>query len=63
MNYLYQQVKEQSVVLQMPDKTITEVPCGMVVWAAVSLSLLHSMVRLQAYFCRETREGKSHKIS
>jgi hypothetical protein len=22
-------------VLQMPDKTVVEVPCGMVVWAAV----------------------------
>src|SRR5260221_1862222 len=28
------QVKERSVVLQMPDKTIAEVPCGLVIWAA-----------------------------
>ena len=28
------QVKEKSVVLQMPDKTIAEVPCGLVIWAA-----------------------------
>ena len=32
------QVKENSVVLQMPDKTIRELPCGTVVWAAVSSS-------------------------
>lgn len=30
-------VKDKSVVLQMPDKQIVEVPCGMVVWAAVSV--------------------------
>jgi NADH:ubiquinone reductase (non-electrogenic) len=34
LNHCFQ-VKEQSVVLQMPDKTVTEVPCGVVVWAAV----------------------------
>lgn len=28
------QVKEKSVVLQLPDKSIVEVPCGLVVWAA-----------------------------
>lgn len=27
------EIKEKSVVLQMPDKTIQEVPVGMVVWA------------------------------
>jgi len=31
---MVKEVKEKSVVLQMPDKTIKEVPCGMVVWAA-----------------------------
>jgi len=28
------QVKEKGVVLQMPDKSIVEVPCGLVIWAA-----------------------------
>lgn len=32
---MVKEVKENSVVLQMPDKSIAEVPCGMVVWAAV----------------------------
>lgn len=31
---MVKEVKEKSVVLQMPDKSIQEVPCGMVVWAA-----------------------------
>ncbi|KAI0696619.1 NADH dehydrogenase [Cytidiella melzeri] len=31
---MVKEIKEKSVVLQMPDKTIAEVPCGMVVWAA-----------------------------
>ena len=32
---MVKEIKEKSVVLQMPDKSIQEVPCGMVVWAAV----------------------------
>jgi NADH:ubiquinone reductase (non-electrogenic) len=32
---MVKEVKEKSVVLQMPDKSTQEVPCGMVVWAAV----------------------------
>lgn len=36
---MVKEVKEQSVTLQMPDKSIKEVPCGMVVWAAVRLTL------------------------
>ncbi|GBE84186.1 Probable NADH-ubiquinone oxidoreductase, mitochondrial [Sparassis crispa] len=31
---MVKEIKEKSVVLQMPDKSIVEVPCGMVVWAA-----------------------------
>ncbi|KAF9004592.1 hypothetical protein BDQ17DRAFT_1354300 [Cyathus striatus] len=31
---MVKEVKENSVVLQMPDKTVVEVPCGLVVWAA-----------------------------
>ncbi|KAJ3969774.1 NADH dehydrogenase [Lentinula raphanica] len=30
---MVKEVKDKSVVLQMPDKSIKEVPCGMVVWA------------------------------
>ncbi|KAF8066785.1 pyridine nucleotide-disulfide oxidoreductase-domain-containing protein [Lyophyllum atratum] len=30
---MVKEVKEKSVVLQMPDKSMKEVPCGMVVWA------------------------------
>ena len=31
---MVKEIKPNSVVLQMPDKTVKEVPCGMVVWAA-----------------------------
>jgi NADH:ubiquinone reductase (non-electrogenic) len=31
---MVKEVKPNSVVLQMPDKSIKEVPCGVVVWAA-----------------------------
>ncbi|EKM53103.1 uncharacterized protein PHACADRAFT_210820 [Phanerochaete carnosa HHB-10118-sp] len=31
---MVKEIKEKSVVLQMPDRTVAEVPCGMVVWAA-----------------------------
>ncbi|KAH9855457.1 FAD/NAD-P-binding domain-containing protein [Lenzites betulinus] len=31
---MVKEVKDKSVVLQLPDKTIAEVPCGLVVWAA-----------------------------
>ncbi|KAF5309014.1 hypothetical protein D9619_013565 [Psilocybe cf. subviscida] len=31
---MVKEVKENAVVLQMPDKSIVEVPCGLVVWAA-----------------------------
>ena len=34
---MVKEVKEKSVVLQMPDKSVKEVPCGMVVWAAVRI--------------------------
>ncbi|GLB41066.1 putative nadh dehydrogenase [Lyophyllum shimeji] len=30
---MVKEVKEKSVVVQMPDKSIAELPCGMVVWA------------------------------
>ena len=38
---MVKEIKDKSVVLQMPDKTIAEVPCGMVVWAAVSFHCSH----------------------
>ncbi|EIW56194.1 FAD/NAD-P-binding domain-containing protein [Trametes versicolor FP-101664 SS1] len=31
---MVKEIKDKSVVLQMPDKTVVEVPCGLVVWAA-----------------------------
>lgn len=31
---MVKEVKEKSVVLQKPDKSIVEVPCGLVIWAA-----------------------------
>ncbi|KAF8730589.1 hypothetical protein AX14_005430 [Amanita brunnescens Koide BX004] len=31
---MVKEIKENSVVLQMPDRTIKDVPCGLVVWAA-----------------------------
>lgn len=31
---MVKEIKEKSVVLQTPDKSIIEVPCGLVVWAA-----------------------------
>ena len=31
---MVKEVREKSVVLQMPDKSVVEVPCGLVVWAA-----------------------------
>jgi len=31
---MVKEIKDQSVVLQLPDKSIVDVPCGMVVWAA-----------------------------
>ena len=36
---MVKEVKEKSVILQMPDKSLKEVPCGMVVWAAVRPTL------------------------
>ena len=47
------EVKEKSVVLQMPDKTIKEVPVGMVVWAGgnkargVSVDLMSRLLDAQ----------------
>lgn len=39
---MVKEIKEKSVVLQLPDGQKKEVPCGMVVWAAVCPSLLCS---------------------
>jgi NADH:ubiquinone reductase (non-electrogenic) len=43
---MVKEVKDGSVVLQMPDKTIQEVPCGMVVWAAVCGFVICEVLRL-----------------
>jgi NADH:ubiquinone reductase (non-electrogenic) len=32
---MVKEIKDNSVVLQMPDKSIVDMPCGLVVWAAV----------------------------
>jgi NADH:ubiquinone reductase (non-electrogenic) len=34
MKTMVKEVKKHSVILQMPDKSIKEVPCSLVVWAA-----------------------------
>jgi len=39
---MVKEVKEKSVVLQMPDKSIKEVPCGLVVWAAVRVKVVQA---------------------
>ena len=50
---MVKEIKEKSVVLQRPDKTITEVPVGMVVWAggnkarAVSVDLMSRLLDVQ----------------
>jgi NADH:ubiquinone reductase (non-electrogenic) len=50
---MVKEIKEKSVVLQMPDKTITEVPAGMVVWAGgnkargVSVDLMSRLLDAQ----------------
>ncbi|KAI0275857.1 FAD/NAD-P-binding domain-containing protein [Russula aff. rugulosa BPL654] len=50
---MVKEIKEKSVVLQMPDKTIQEVPVGMVVWAggnkarAVSVDLMSRLADAQ----------------
>lgn len=40
---MVKEIKEKSVVLQGPDGQKREVPCGMVVWAAVSSIRVFSM--------------------
>ncbi|KAH9915448.1 NADH dehydrogenase [Epithele typhae] len=51
---MVKEIKEKSVVLQMPDKSIVDVPCGLVVWAAgntlrkVTRDLMSKFPSLQA---------------
>lgn len=42
---MVKKVGEKNVLLRGPDGVEREVPCGMVVWAAVSLVLLHVCFR------------------
>jgi NADH:ubiquinone reductase (non-electrogenic) len=49
---MVKEIKDQSVVLQLPDKSIVDVPCGMVVWAAVDIFLSCK------YMVANTLEGK-----
>ena len=39
---MVKEIKEKSVVLQMPDKSIKEMPCGLVVWAAVRIKVIQA---------------------
>jgi NADH dehydrogenase FAD-containing subunit len=55
---MVKEVKPNSVVLQMPDKSIKELPCGTVVWAGVcptSCIFRHVF----DYTLRETKDVKS----
>lgn len=61
---MVKEIKEKSVVLQMPDKTIKEVPVGMVVWAggnkarAVSVDLMSRLSDAQKNKRGITVDGK-----
>lgn len=61
---MVKEIKEKSVVLQMPDKTIKEVPVGMVVWAggnkarAVSVDLMSRLADAQKNKRGITVDGK-----
>ena len=61
---MVKEIKEKSVVLQMPDKTIKEVPVGMVVWAggnkarAVSVDLMSRLANAQKNKRGITVDGK-----
>ena len=67
---MVKEVKEKSVVLQLPDKTIAEVPCGLVVWAAgntlrkVTRDLMAKFPELQTNRRGITVDGQclSHEI-
>ena len=54
---MVKEIKEKSVVLQRPDKSIVEVPCGLVIWAAVS-ALLCTLTMLLMCVDRETSSGR-----
>jgi len=56
---MVKEIKEKSVILQMPDKSIQEVPCGMVVWAAVRsiLPSPFSTIPTDFFNARETLSG------
>jgi NADH:ubiquinone reductase (non-electrogenic) len=62
---MVKEVKEKSVVLQMPDKSIKEVPVGLVVWAGgnkprnVSVDLMSRLSDAQMNKRGITVDGKS----
>jgi NADH:ubiquinone reductase (non-electrogenic) len=62
---MVKEVKEKSVVLQMPDKSIKEVPVGLVVWAGgnkprnVSVDLMSRLSDAQKNKRGITVDGKS----
>lgn len=59
---MVKEIKEKSVVLQGPDGTKRDVPCGMVVWAAVS-NISHELLRSRpdSFRDRVTHSGSSPK--
>jgi NADH:ubiquinone reductase (non-electrogenic) len=66
---MVKEVKEKTVVLQMPDKTIKEVPVGMVVWAGgnkargVSIDLMSRLVDAQKNKRGITVDGEAVLLS
>jgi NADH dehydrogenase FAD-containing subunit len=60
---MVKEVKEKSVILQMPDKSIQEIPCGLVVWAGVCSSFHYFLFKLCLPCCRATRGAKLQETS
>lgn len=58
---MVKEIKERSVILQMPDKSIQEVPCGLVVWAGVRSSFRCFLFKLGLSCCRAIKAVKSHR--
>jgi NADH dehydrogenase FAD-containing subunit len=57
---MVKEVKENTVVMQMPDKSIKEVPYGLLVWAGVSPTNLRFCKIVEYRICvrRVTRRDK-----
>lgn len=57
---MVKEIKEKSVVLKMPDGQVKDVPCGMVVWAAVRPMPLVRYTRLTLNINAGKRWTPSH---